>query len=106
MLNKPNPNSLPCYTTADEAAGKPLPIDTPPMGKHSGYRIPPEKQKALDEALDLIMNNFPAFLKKEALEIALMQAHDLDVISFDPQVLSVAAKKLREERKPPNPISE
>ena len=99
MIKKPHASSLPCYTTSDEAAGKPLPIDQPRRTSPSGYVIPPEKLAALHADLDLILNNYPAFLKKKELEIAMMQAHDPDVISFDPQVLAVAGAKLREERK-------
>ena len=94
-----SPKNLPCYTTADEAAGKPLPIDRPRQPKvHSGYRISPEKQAALDRDLDLIINNYPAFLAKQNAEYEQMVL-DLDNITFDSEELSVAASVLRKQRK-------
>lgn len=59
----------------------------------------PEKLTKLNDELDLILNNFPAYMKKLNME----EASDPDVVSFDPDALSVAAKELREKRKKPKP---
>ena len=61
--------------------------------------VSPEKLTKLNDELDLILNNFPAFMKK----LNLAEASNPDVVSFEPDALAVAAKELREKRKKPKP---